>query len=163
MDAGRRIDLSGFIKELDAFTEEEIPRIVDQTVRSEAFGMVHEYVLAVPVGNPELWAEGPESAPEGYVGGHARRNWQVTANEPATEELPGVDADGGTTLAAAAAVLEKLDPYPLVFISNPVPYMDPLNEGHSTQVPAGWIDDIFDRRAERFAVANVEPEPGGPE
>lgn len=169
MDAGRRVDLTRFIEELDKFSEDEIPRIVDQVVRKEAFDICRELVLATPVGNPELWAN-PDSAPEGYVGGHARRNWQVTANAPSEVELPGVDASGDQAIADADAALANLDKFPLVFITNNVPYMDgddakylTLNQGHSSQTVAGFIEGIVDRHAEQFRFDDANAEQGGPE
>ncbi len=156
-----RIGLQGFIDELEKHVE-DIPKVVSQIVRGEAFNMTQEYVLANPVGNPELWAK-PDSAPAGYVGGHSRRNWQVTVGAPTAIELPGVDEVGADTIEAARAALETLPDFPIVFIDNPVPYVDPpLNEGHSSQIEPGWLNDIFDRHSAQFAVDALTPQ-GGPE
>jgi len=159
MDAQRTIDLQSFIAELDQFTEEQIPAAVGVLVRKTAGGINRECIRNTPVGNPKLWQR---PAPPGYVGGHAKRNWQVTLGEASAVELPGIDESGSQAEADAESVLAELPDYPLVFIDNPLPYMDgpgSLNDGHSTQAPAGFIDAIVDRHAAQFVVA----EEGGPE
>src|SRR5687768_13280616 len=121
MDPQRTVDLRNFIAELDQFTEEQIPAAVGALVRKTAFGINRECIRNTPVGNPELWQR---PAPSGYVGGHAKRNWQVTVGEPASIELPGIDVSGAEAEVAAELALADLPHYPLVFVHNPLPYMD---------------------------------------
>lgn len=96
--------------------------------------LLAKLVFANPVGNPDLW----KHSRSGYVGGHSRRNWQIVT-------LPGAAQDkvGGPPIdpyAAAAGIQLQTK---RIWIENPVPYMQRLNEGWSSQAPAGWIDDAL--------------------
>ena len=70
--------------------------------------------------------------------GRARANWVASINS--VEELLTENTDkGGTgTIAAAKQVIDgwALGAGP-IFLSNSVPYIIPLEEGHSRQAPAG--------------------------
>ena len=72
--------------------------------------------------------------------GHARANWQVSLNRPATGTVSGTDAGGAATLARGAAVIARdRDPFSTVWITNNVPYIQELEQGTATQPPAGMV------------------------
>lgn len=86
--------------------------------------------------------------------GRARGGWQASVGSPATEETgvlaPGAEApiEGGVSeaLSAAGAVISNalsamsdLPPYSVVWITNNVPYIQALEDGHSMQAPPGGI------------------------
>lgn len=77
--------------------------------------------------------------------GQARANWQVTvrAARPANTPLIGkLDYDGDATVAEGVATIRGT-PRPdghVVFISNALPYIQALNEGHSGQAPSGFVE-----------------------
>lgn len=85
--------------------------------------------------------------PRGYVGGQARRNWQVTIGSPATQPKQGQDATGQTALGEGYAVIAGITQPTRVWISNPLAYMEPLENGWSKQAPQGMV---------RRAVADIE-------
>ena len=112
-----------------------------------AAAVLRNLIFASPVGNPTLWQGGKDSAPEGYVGGHFRRNWLVSIGAFNEQIIEGVDTAGAATLAAGANVLTKaqrLEPGPSIIIQNNVPYANRLALGHSTQAESGWVDEEVD-------------------
>lgn len=80
-------------------------------------------------------------APEGYVGGRFRGNWQVSFNTQPTGELDRVDPGGKATVAAGAAVVATFNAaqHQTIWLVNNLPYAGPLEHGHSTQAPAGMV------------------------
>lgn len=78
-------------------------------------------------------------------------NWQVTLGAPATEVIPPYfEGEGGNTkamsaaamLAANRAVIPKFYAVngDVLFLSNPVRHLVFLNQGSSTQAPAGFVE-----------------------
>lgn len=79
-------------------------------------------------------------APEGYVGGRFRGNWQVTIGAPAPNALDRIDPNGGETISAGASTVQQATAGgPSIFIMNNLPYAIPLEYGHSTQAPNGMV------------------------
>ena len=91
--------------------------------------------------------------------GRAAGSWMISADTPTTEMLPEGDygqyQSNESAAAAAEAVAQRLlssvrsDPYHVWWVVNNVPYIEPLNNGHSQQAPAGFVELI---------VAEVEAE-----
>jgi len=112
-----------------------------------AFAILRNLILGSPVGNPTLW-QFPDSAPDGYVGGHFRRNWQVSIGGFNTTELGGADAAGAATLASGKSRIDTFTragkPGVNLVIQNNVPYANRLAQGHSTQAGPGWVDRAID-------------------
>lgn len=107
----------------------------DQVVRKVGTDMLARIIDRSPVGNPSLWQNPP---PLGYVGGRFRGNWQVTFNAQAVSEVARIDAAGGATKAAGAAVLAAYQSgVDSIWLTNTVPYAYRLETGWSTQAPAG--------------------------
>lgn len=80
--------------------------------------------------------------------GRARGNWQVSLNAPITTEIDlglamrqgdvaDLSAVESGQRAAAAAALAGMKEGDTPWISNAVPYIGPLDGGHSTQAPIG--------------------------
>lgn len=88
-----------------------------------------------PVADPRRW----KRPRKGYVGGQSRRNWRISLRFPTKSVKPGRDAGGSRTIAEAEAVLAKLQKPTDMWISNPMPYMPPLEGGYSRQAPAGIV------------------------
>jgi hypothetical protein len=99
-------------------------------------------VLAMPVGNPDLWQS---PAPPGYVGGRARANWTVSIGFPSDAVFDSVDQ--GRALDDAKTQAAKINGFVTVYIQNNLPYIVPLNEGWSSQAPSKFIDRIIDKVA----------------
>jgi hypothetical protein len=113
----------------------------------DAFAILRNLIQASPVGDPTRWMN-PASAPPGYVGGHFRRNWLVSIGGFTNVEIPGIDANGATTIADGKSKIDSFvrrgKPGPTVVIQNNVPYANRLAQGHSTQRKAGWVDRSID-------------------
>jgi hypothetical protein len=87
--------------------------------------------------------------------GHARFNTQVSVNDYARGEIPGVDPTGSVARGRAEAALADIPPFALVVIHNSVPYIERLEGGSSTQAPSPG--GIFDLTAhELLATFDVE-------
>lgn len=78
-------------------------------------------------------------APEGYVGGRFRGNWQFSIDTPADGELDTIDPSGNATLAALRAQVSGLTIGQTAYIVNNLPYAIPLEYGHSKQAPHGMV------------------------
>jgi hypothetical protein len=112
-----------------------------------AFAILRNLIFGSPVGNPTLW-QFPDSAPDGYVGGHFRRNWLVSIGGFTDVEIGGVDPAGAATLASGRNKIDTFTrrgkPGVNLVIQNNVPYANRLAQGHSTQAPAGWVNTQID-------------------
>lgn len=79
----------------------------------------------------------------------ALSNWDVTIGAPANDPHgPYFAGNFGSTrqqsaaqaLAVAKETLKSKKPGQTIFIANNLPYIVRLNEGHSQQVPAGFVE-----------------------
>jgi hypothetical protein len=83
--------------------------------------------------------------------GRAKGGWQVTINFIDASIPTGVkDKAGGATIAAGVAALANLTPFSVVYISNNVEYIIPLEEGHSTQAPNGMLALTLEEVRQQF-------------
>jgi hypothetical protein len=80
-------------------------------------------------------------APDGYVGGRFRGNWQVTFDVKAGGTLERIDPQGDETKAAAqGVVLGFTSDVGTIWAVNNLPYGPRLEfEGWSSQAPAGMV------------------------
>lgn len=124
-----------FSSDLRRFAEKTGARhdLVKRKVALEVFRGV---VFKSPVGNPDLW-ESP--APPGYAGGRFRANWQISTGAPDLSTTQNTDAQGGQTVLAAAAALERSIGNAPIWITNNLPYGPALERGWSQQAPAGMV------------------------
>lgn len=119
---------------------------LDEDAHETALAILTNVVIDTPVGNPTRW-QFPESAPAGYVGGHARRNWRVGIRSP-DERIVGEEGKGpgeqgarSEAIQAGIAVIAKFNfEDRRLYIVNAVPYIGPLNNGHSTVAPANFVE-----------------------
>lgn len=116
-----------------------VQRRAPEIQRKCAGAILQAVVFATPVGNPTIWKR-PEDARPGYVGGRARANWFVGVGGAQTQVSEATDAAGGSTVAAGRAAMVGSTPGLPIHITNNLPYIVPLNEGHSLQAPAGFIE-----------------------
>lgn len=70
--------------------------------------------------------------------GRARSNWIASIDAPSEDELlgPGFDKSGQAAISSAAKVIAGRKTGD-IFLTNNVPYIIPLEEGHSAQAPEG--------------------------
>lgn len=71
--------------------------------------------------------------------GRARGNWQPSFGSPATSATNNTDKGGGTTIASGSGLFARYEFGEKIFLTNNVPYIQRLNEGHSKQAPAGFV------------------------
>jgi hypothetical protein len=118
--------------------------------------VIIQAVQVTPTGNEKNWKRAirnPAYKKPGYVGGHARRNWQINFGTPLRNVLPGVDR-GGETIRAAVSTIAGFSSLGRVYITNNVPYISVIDEGKpgtnprfkpwSRQAPRGLLRPILD-------------------
>lgn len=93
-------------------------------------------VMRSPVGDGNLWKSKP---PPGYVGGRFRANWQYGYGSIPSSELPTIDASGNaSTMRINAGVLAS-PAGGIHYLVNNLPYAKRLENGWSSQAPAGMV------------------------
>ena len=139
-------DAAQFANELKRFVTEEVPKRAADVQRRMLAETLTLIVQATPVGNHTRWKanikraeKGQPPLPRGYVGGQARRNWQVSVGAPVRTPKPGVDASGQTAITEGFGVIAQIKDPTRAYISNPMPYMDRLENGWSKQAPKGMV------------------------
>jgi hypothetical protein len=70
--------------------------------------------------------------------GRARGNWQVTINATTESVLEATDVSGRVTIKLGEQKIKTLLPYSVVWIQNNLPYILPLEDGHSKK----FLEDI---------------------
>lgn len=136
-----------FQKDLKFFTDDLLPEEMLKFTKALALHVYRGVMQKTPVGNPAKWKN--PRAPKGYVGGHARMNWQITLGRPTKKVLKGVDPTGHGAEAMAMFGLSNATPYQKIWIINNVPYILVLENGRgpdekgvmrgSMQAPHGML------------------------
>jgi len=111
----------------------------DQVLRGTALDLASAIVLRTPVGNPALWSSAPA---KGYTGGTARANWFAGVNAPDTHTEETADKAGGATIGRVRASIAGAHRRDTLYITNSLPYIGALENGHSTQAPAGMVSVV---------------------
>ena len=134
------------LKEFGIQTEKEASMLV----RRVAFSVGRALIFGTPVGNPDLWKANNEPKKrtrrekgyvgKGYVGGRARANWIPTLATPSNATLDKTDQQGAATVALLAPISARFTLGDTIWWTNNVGYIEELNNGHSTQAPAGFVE-----------------------
>ena len=132
-----------FAQDIQKFAQHCIDN-ADLVVRKTVLDVGKSLVERTPAGNPELW-KNPDNKPDGYVGGHARANWSHSIgalNQQEFDEIDDKDWNGHNI--SRGRIEAALDEIPKMagkvhYIQNSLPYMQALEDGHSTQAPAGIV------------------------
>ncbi|MGJ8525181.1 hypothetical protein LMG33818_000889 [Halomonadaceae bacterium LMG 33818] len=145
-------NLMGFIDDVtDDITE--LQRVISMQVLAEV-------VSLSPVGDRTLWKINKEREkrglkgllPKGYIGGAFRANHIVSLGTPDNSyNVQNKDEVGNKTIAAGNEKIAESRPFTVIYIQNNMPYAVRLEQGWSTQAPAGWFMTAFDRVAEAYA------------
>lgn len=117
-------DLRGFAKGI-RLRGEAVDRNATELVRRVALLVDSAVVLQTPVDT-----------------GRARANWQASVGEAKSGTLPAPASPGlGVTqaLESAASAVASYKGQVAIHITNNLPYIQRLNEGHSQQAPAGFV------------------------
>lgn len=109
--------MSDFRRQLDNAYKVKVEGALEKTVRKVALAVDAQLVLTTPVDT-----------------GRARSNWISSLNTPDVRIVePG-------TVPNIPGVAEKYTLSDTILITNSLPYIKPLNEGHSKQAPAGFVE-----------------------
>ncbi len=111
----------------------DIDDIVGRVARRIGVDVLRRVVLATPIDT-----------------GRARGNWQVDLEAIPQGELDRLDKGGATVINVGMGVISSAKPYQQITIVNNVPYIGKLNDGHSRQAPAGFVENAIDA-ATRFS------------
>lgn len=151
-------NVGAFTLEISKWARETVPAEVaklQRTITAEALTLI---VQATPVGNNTTWkhnveraAKGLPPVPKGYVGGHARKNWQVTLGSPARTAIQGQDAGGNGAIGAGSQVAASIREPTVAWIANPLPYMERLENGWSKQAPRGMVAQALAALSAKYA------------
>lgn len=80
--------------------------------------------------------------------GRARANWNVATGEAdlSTTEDTGWESK----LNEGTARIANANPYSVIWLSNALDYIMPLEQGHSQQAPTGWVESTLRRVEDQF-------------
>lgn len=138
-----------------------------QAQRIAIIEAITQAVQATPVGNEKNWKINANRIDEtgkrrkgmklyrrpNYVGGHARRNWQVNFGSPLRQVLDGTDRSGVSSIRAGVGVARSLTQLGKTYITNNVSYIGVIDQGKpgtnplykpwSKQAPEGLLEPIL--------------------
>lgn len=126
--AGTLLDLA---KRMERYRK-QLPAEVERIKKDVADKISTDLIIVTPVDTSE-----------------ALSNWQVGINSPPSFPLPAIypgsrgDTESASTaeaIAHARRVLLEAGPKDRLFVSNVVEHIVPLNNGSSTQAPAGFVE-----------------------
>lgn len=77
--------------------------------------------------------------------GRARGNWQTDIGNPIKEAIDRIDQGGEAAIRQAQAKIASSGMADSLFMSNNLPYIEPLENGSSRQAPQGMVKRNFAR------------------
>jgi hypothetical protein len=127
------------------------PEIVATAIRAAAGEIMKRLAVASVAELVKAPSEGGTPVDTGW----ARANWLPSIGNPITVPAGSRAAVTAGPQASGVAEVASQKPEALigkrVFIQNNVPYIQPLNFGHSKQAPSGFIQLAIGRALERVA------------
>lgn len=127
------VDLETFERGIREFTKNLLEVEIVLFQKKIVFTVLEGVVFATPVDT-----------------GNARGGWQVTIGAEPQTETTRLDPSGQATFEAGIAALGSLTPFQIVYIGNLVAYIEALNDGHSSQAPANFIELALERAFNTF-------------
>ena len=106
-----------------------------------------EMIMQTPVGNPRLWKS---PAPRWYRPGTARRNWRLSKHPNNSRVFKTPDPTGQLAMATCFRTLASVTTPMILYLTNPVAYMPPLETGWSTQAPSGITRVVAARMQRKY-------------
>jgi hypothetical protein len=126
----------------------------DKTVRMVSLELFTAIIKSTPVGDPSLWQDQEAAAravANGYVGGRARGNWQSSVGSSESGVIDGVREESAAISALEAGIGGAGE---VTYLTNNLPYIMPLEEGHSSQAaPAAMVRGNMERVSQMIAKA----------
>jgi len=146
-------DLDKFVLELNAFTDKVLPENLVLFHKKLSLQVLRGVVMRTPVDTGRArgnWQLGVETVPTGEVTDFEKP--QATSGEAGKKKRrPQFNAVGKATFERGLANLAALKPFSVVFITNNVPYIEPLENGHSKQAPNGMVKVTLEQVRTQFA------------
>ncbi len=126
----------------DDFARKTLLR-ADQLKRAVGIKFFGSVIKDNPVGDADYWQS---PAPEGYVGGRSRGNWNCTLGQPDLSTTPEETFPGlGQTMAKMQQMVLSGDRKTIDWLANSLPYIERLESGWSRQAPIGMVGKNFVR------------------
>ena len=145
-----------FNAEVKAWFDTNVVKKPLEVQRIAALEALTQAVQSTPVGNEKNWKialRKPDYRRKNYVGGHARRNWQLNFGTPLRQEIAGIDKNGAQTITAGMRTARSFTQLGIVYLTNNVPYIGVIDQGKpgtqprytpwSRQAPEGLLDPII--------------------
>lgn len=152
-----------FNAEVKAWFDTNVVKNPLEVQRIAALEALTQAVQSTPVGNEKNWKialRRPDYRRKNYVGGHARRNWQLNFGSPLRQEIPGVDRNGTQAITAGMRTARSFSQLGVVYLTNNVPYVGVIDQGKpgtqprytpwSKQAPEGLLEPIIRGVLERL-------------
>ena len=153
-----------FAQDVSKWCKETVPAQHNKVVRRVVAEIASRAINMSPVGNPSLWLFNNNGVyvdylayrdpPEGYVGGRFRGNWQYGFGSPPAGELDNIDPSGRPTEARIKNSISKA--HGVHWIANNLDYAERIENGWSTQAPAGIVGLIELEFAQIFNAAKAQ-------
>jgi len=116
--------MTNYAQDIRAFMSRGTREEVSLVTRRLALGALSAVVLRTPVDT-----------------GRARGNWQTSVGVAiGGGETGTLDKGGQSTITQGAASIARQQGFTPIIIQNNVPYITALNDGHSKQAPAGYVE-----------------------
>ena len=109
---------------------------IDAASRQAVTDVAARIVERSPVGDAKLWKEKP---PKGYVGGRFKANWQIGESAVPQGTFDAIDPSGGASMQRIRAAIPIQAGGKMYYLANNLPYAQRLEDGWSTQTPAGMV------------------------
>lgn len=111
----------------------------EMVVRAAGMELLKRVIEKSPVGDPTMW-KNPESAPEGYVGGRFKANWNVAIGSINHDISAPPDKSGSSSIGRGTGVVMSFPMGAVVFITNSMPYSRRIEyDAWSKQASAGVV------------------------
>lgn len=117
-------------QEIKHMIEDWVESVVDRTARTVAIDIDRQLMLVTPVDT-----------------GRARAGWIPLVSNTPPDYVPDEETFKGRKNVSPPPIpgLRKIKLGEKIYVSNNVPYVIFLDQGHSKQAPAGFIDATIDR------------------
>lgn len=100
--------------------------------------------------------------------GRSQNSWRVALDAPDLSVAqeggysPDKQAAESKVIAQATRILEQMNPDDVIYVSNNLPYIVPLEDGHSKQAPSGFVGISVQRMKYLVLVATREAKQKNP-
>ena len=147
-------------EQIKAAYENKVTKVHNNLVRTTGVRFLGNVSLANPVGNPDLWKinQGKKRGDKGYVGadytgGRSRANWNIAVNRVDDTTTESIEAPDYNIIGMNVTSSYKQGD--TIYVSNNLPYMAALNDGHSTQAPENFVEKNLDLAIRQAQAAEI--------